>query len=98
MDTYTVGEIYGQDTKRLKTQLPLLKSREKKQGTMPAPCTQHHQRSGKKPKPPLGPEPWTPPSPQLRNQLSSLSGNEPNNLLLVLAPSGNSRSPSKDFP
>ena len=53
---------------------------------------------GKQPQPPLGPDPWTPPSPHVRNQLSSLSGNKPNNLLLVLAPSGDTRSPSKDFP
>ena len=51
-------------------QLPHLKSQQQnmglgqKQGTVPAPCTQHHRRVCKPPVPPLQPEPWThPPTP-----------------------------------
>ena len=32
-----------------KAQPPILKSREQKQGTAHAPCTQHHQRGGQTP-------------------------------------------------
>ena len=61
------------DQKKKKTttnQLPHLKSQQQnmglgqKQGTVPAPCTQHHRRVCKPPVPPLQPEPWThPPTP-----------------------------------
>ena len=41
------GKFWTQkETKDQKTQLPLLKSLEQKQGTEHAPCTQHHQRGG----------------------------------------------------
>ena len=37
------GNYQQQDTKRPKTQLLLLRGKKQKQGTMHAPCTQHHQ-------------------------------------------------------
>ena len=40
--TCPAGAVCGQDTERLRTQLPPLKSQEKEQGAMHAPCTQHH--------------------------------------------------------
>lgn len=46
-----------------KTQLPLLKTQEQKQGPACAPCTPHQQRVCRPPKPPLQPAPWTHPCP-----------------------------------
>ena len=68
------GKFWTQKIQRnQKTQLPLLKCREQKQGTVHAPCTQHHLRGGKIPKPPLWPATplarllYTPlPSPHIR--------------------------------
>ena len=44
-----MDKIQKDQKKKEKTQLPLLKSREQKQGTAHAPCTQHHQRGGQTP-------------------------------------------------
>ena len=49
---------YQQDTKRPKTQLLLLRGKKQKQGTMHAPCTQHHQATSD---PTPGPAPTLPP-------------------------------------
>ena len=70
MLAHTVGVNYEQDTK---TQLPLLRCQEQKQGTVNAPCTHHHQRGGQTTPlawpldPPL-------PSPHIRDQLASTQG------------------------
>ena len=53
-----------------KDQLPLLKSREQKQGTAHAPSAQHHQKGGQA-TPPAWPLDTPLPSPHVRNQLGS---------------------------
>ena len=66
------GANYGQkDTKPPKTQLPLLKSQEQKQGPAHAPCTQHHLRGGQTTSASPPAEPWTPPYPHPKSGTSS---------------------------
>lgn len=47
------------DTERSGAQLPLLKSRKQKQGTVPVPLYTTPQRWANHPKPPLSPDSWT---------------------------------------
>ena len=64
------GKFWTKDTRRPKnptaaSEEPGVKTGcwEQKHGTEHAPCTPHHQRVGKTPKPPLRPDPWTHPYP-----------------------------------
>ena len=65
---------YEQDTQRPKSQLPLLRSLEQKQGTAHAPCTQHHPGDGQTTSatPPARPLDLPLPSHHIRNQLAPL--------------------------
>lgn len=66
------GKLQTASYKRAKTQLPVLRCREKKQGPSHDPCTQHHQGLVRPPRLRLLPHPPTPPLPSLllRDQLT----------------------------
>ena len=89
------------------TQLPLLKSQKQKQGvrskkqhTEHVPCTQHDQRGGQTPKPPLWSGPGTHPylHPDKERAPSPSLGSEQGNVLLVFTPTCCSRGPNKGLP
>ena len=73
-----LGQSWMKDTKRpKKSQLPLLKSLEQKQGTVHIPCTHHHLREG------VQSTQSTPsPSPHIRNQLDPLGKQARETLML----------------
>ena len=82
------------DNKIYRDQKPkwlLLKSQERKQGPVAAPCIQHHQGAGQTTEATLQPDPWTPPSPYPVSGIGSspappLSKLNKQDSLLVLAP------------
>ena len=87
--------------KKAKTQLPLLRCQEQKQGPAHDPCTQHHQggeQTTTQATPPAWPMNPPLPSPYLKDQLAVPSGSEQGKLLLVFTPSCCSWSPNKAFP
>ena len=95
---YSWGKLW---TKRPKIQLPFLKIWEQKQGTVHAPCTQHHLRGGQTTSATPLPQPLdTPlPSPPIRNQLApSRWVSKQGNLLLVFDLHCCSRGPNKALP
>ena len=104
-----LGQILDKSYKKTKkkSQLPLLKSweqkqgvQEQKQGTAHAPCPQHHLRGGQKTSatPPARPLDTPLPSPHIRNPLTSHSGSEQARETVNCSRFPCCRSPSKALP
>ena len=88
-------KLWTKRYKKAKTQLPLLRFREQKQGAMHDACTEHHKGGGQTTQTPSGPHRSTPPLTPLKEPARPLRGVSKGTFYLSLLPHATALVPIK---